>query len=136
MEKYEFRSKQPLWVWIPVVIIIMCVLVNAWMTAKYELLVIWLIYAGLTFMMSNYTYVVTPDAFVLKPSWGKKRKFLLKEITEIERKYSKKSELKSIIIRYRTDKMNHNFFEIKGNVVNIKAVLEAIQDYYPAVPVH
>ena len=30
-------------------------------------------------------------------------------------------------------KIYHNFFEIKGHNVNVKAILDAIQDYYPTV---
>lgn len=64
---------------------------------------------------------------------GKTRKFPLANITEIERKMSKNEEIRSIIVRYSEDKIYHNFFEIKGHNVNVKAILDAIQDYYPTV---
>ncbi len=46
---------------------------------------------------------------------------------------SKNEEIRSIIVRYSEDKIYHNFFEIKGHNVNVKAILDAIQDYYPTV---
>ena len=54
-------------------------------------------------------------------------------ISQIERKMSKNEEIRSIIVRYSEDKIYHNFFEIKGHNVNVKAILDAIQDYYPTV---
>lgn len=64
---------------------------------------------------------------------GKNKEFPLANITEIERKMSKNEEIRSIIVRYSEDKIYHNFFEIKGHNVNVKAILDAIQDYYPTV---
>ena len=69
----------------------------------------------------------------ITPDWEKTRKFPLANITEIERKMSKNEEIRSIIVRYSEDKIYHNFFEIKGHNVNVKAILDAIQDYYPTV---
>ena len=63
---------------------------------------------------------------------GKTRKFPLANITEIERKMSKNEEIRSIIVRYSEDKFII-IFEIKGHNVNVKAILDAIQDYYPTV---
>ena len=44
MEKYEFRTKQPLWVWIPIAFILIFAIIYVGMTKKYELGIIWLIY--------------------------------------------------------------------------------------------
>ena len=49
MEKYEFRTKQPLWVWIPISFILIFATVYVGMTKKYELGIMWLIYAIITF---------------------------------------------------------------------------------------
>ena len=109
MEKYEFRTKQPLWVWIPIAFILIFAIIYVGMTKKYEL------------------------GIICNPGLGKTRKFPLANITEIERKMSKNEEIRSIIVRYSEDKIYHNFFEIKGHNVNVKAILDAIQDYYPTV---
>ena len=37
MEKYEFRTKQPLWVWIPIAFILIFAIIYVGMTKKYEL---------------------------------------------------------------------------------------------------
>ena len=103
------------------------------MTKKYELGIIWLIYAIITFLAGHFTYTITPTYFIYNPGLGKTRKFPLANITEIERKMSKNEEIRSIIVRYSEDKIYHNFFEIKGHNVNVKAILDAIQDYYPTV---
>lgn len=133
MEKYEFRTKQPLWVWIPIAFILIFAIIYVGMTKKYELGIIWLIYAVITFLAGHFTYTITPNYFIYKPGLGKTRKFPLANITEIERKMSKNEEIRSIIVRYSEDKIYHNFFEIKGHNVNVKAILDAIQDYYPTV---
>lgn len=135
MEKYEFSTKQPWWEWAMIVIMVGFMAVFGWTTGKYELVVIWLGYAVINFMLHKFTYVITPDAFVLNPLLGRKREFLLKDITEIERKFSKGSKLSSIVVRYKQDKMYHNFFEIRGSQVNVRAVLDAVLDYCPSVPV-
>ena len=49
MEKYEFRTKQPLWVWIPIAFILIFAIIYVGMTKKYELGIIWLIYAIITY---------------------------------------------------------------------------------------
>ena len=133
MEKYEFRTKQPLWVWIPIAFILIFAIIYVGMIKKYELGIIWLIYAIITFLAGHFTYTITPNYFIYKPGLGKTRKFPLANITEIERKMSKNEEIRSIIVRYSEDKIYHNFFEIKGHNVNVKAILDAIQDYYPTV---
>lgn len=135
MEKYEFRTKQPLWVWIPIAFILIFATVYVGMTKKYELGIMWLIYAIITFLAGHFTYTITPNSFIYRPGLGKTRKFPLTNITEIERKMAKNAEIRFIIVRYSDGKMHHNFFEIKGHTVDVNAILNAIQDYHPAVPI-
>ena len=99
MEKYEFRTKQPLWVWRPIAFILIFAIIYVGMTKKYELGIIWLIYAIITFLAGHFTYTITPNYFIYKPGLGKTRKFPLANITEIERKMSKNEEIRSIIVR-------------------------------------
>ena len=98
MEKYEFRTKQPLWVWIPIAFILIFAIIYVGMTKKYELGIIWLIYAIITFLAGHFTYTITPNYFIYNPGLGKTRKFPLANITEIERKMSKNEEIRSIIV--------------------------------------
>ena len=105
MEKYEFRTKQPLWVWIPIAFILIFAIIYVGMTKKYELGIIWLIYAIITFLAGHFTYTITPNYFIYNPGLGKTRKFPLANITEIERKMSKNEEIRSIIVRYSEDKI-------------------------------
>ncbi len=77
MEKYEFRTKQPLWVWIPISFILIFATVYVGMTKKYELGIMWLIYAIITFLAGHFTYTITPNSFIHKPGLGKTRKFPL-----------------------------------------------------------
>ena len=67
MEKYEFRTKQPLWVWIPISFILIFATVYVGMTKKYELGIMWLIYAIITFLAGHFTYTITPNSFIYKP---------------------------------------------------------------------
>ena len=124
MEKYEFRTKQPLWVWIPIAFILIFAIIYVGMTKKYELGIIWLIYAIITFLAGHFTYTITPNYFIYNPGLGKTRKFPLANITEIERKMSKNEEIRSIIVRYSEDKIYHNFF--KENILNILIILSSI----------
>lgn len=41
------------------------------MTKKYELGIIWLIYAIITFLAGHFTYTITPNYFNINPDWEK-----------------------------------------------------------------
>ena len=54
------------------------------MTKKYELGIIWLIYAIITFLAGHFTYTITPNYFIYKPGLGKTRKFPLANLYAYE----------------------------------------------------
>ena len=119
MEKYEFRTKQPLWIWITAVLLIGCVSVYAIKTHNYFLIIMWSVYY----------------AFSLSYAWLKPRTFRLEDITSVERKYTKEHHLSSLVIRYSAPDMHHNFFEIKKCDTDVEGILNAILDYHPSVSV-
>ena len=68
MEKYEFRTKQPLWVWIPIAFILIFAIIYVGMTKKYELGIIWLIYAIITFLAGHFAISNKTSNFVFDNS--------------------------------------------------------------------
>lgn len=136
MEKYEFRAKQPLWIWATAIVMIGCVLIYAVKSNHYFVLAIWGVYYIFIFVNSRRSYTITPDSFIMKQGVDKLRTFLLENITAIERKYTKDHQLKSLIVRYTVDNSHHNFFEIKKYDTDAEGILNAILDYRPSVPVY
>ena len=136
MEKYEFKTKQPLWIWVTAIILVGCVLVYAINTGNYVLVVIWGLYYIFALVNAHRVYTITPDRFVMKQGLSKPRFFLLENISEIEKKYTKDQHLKAVIVRYSDDDKHHNFFEIKKFDTDVEGILHAILDYRPSVPVH
>lgn len=135
MEKYEFRSKCSLWIWVTGVALIAASILFAYVKGRYELPVIWLIYFALTIPNAMRRYTITPDDLTIKVGWAKPQTFPLKDIVEIERKFYKNGNPKSLLIRYMHSGMPHNFHEIRKSETDINGVLQAIQDYYPGVKV-
>ena len=135
MEKYEFRTKQPLWIWITAVRLIGCVSVYAIKTHNYFLIIMWSVYYAFSLSYAYRVYTITPDTFVLKQGWLKPRTFRLEDITSVERKYTKEHHLSSLVIRYSAPDMHHNFFEIKKCDTDVEGILNAILDYHPSVSV-
>ena len=136
MEKYEFKAKQPLWIWITAIILIGCVLAYAIKTGNYFLVAMWAVYYSFVLVNGRRVYTITPDSFMMKQGVDKPRTFLLENITEIEKKYTKDHHLKSVIVQYTVDNVHHNFFEIKKYDTDVEGILNAILDYRPSVPVH
>lgn len=136
MEKYEFRARQPLWLWATAIILIGCVLTYAIKTDNYFIVAIWVVYYIFVLVNAHRAYTITPDSFVMKQGLAKPRKFLLENITEIEKVYTKDHRLKSIMVRYTGDSMHHNFFEIRKYDTDVEGILNAILDHRPSVPVH
>lgn len=136
MEKYEFRARQPLWIWATAIILVGCVSIYAIRTGNYFLIVMWGLYYAFALINAYRVYTITPALFVLKQGWLKPRTFRLEDITTIEKKYAKGHRLSSLVIRYSTPDMHHNFFEIKKYDTDIEGILNAILDYRPSVSVH
>lgn len=136
MEKYEFKARQPLWIWATAIILVGCVSVYAIKTDNYFLIIMWGLYYAFSLINAYRVYTITPALFVLKQGWLKPRTFRLEDITTIEKKYAKDHHLNSLVIRYSTPDMHHNFFEIKKYDTDIEGILNAILDYRPSVPVH
>lgn len=136
MEKYEFRARQPLWIWATAIILVGCVSIYAIKTGNYFLVAIWVLYYLFVWVNGHRVYTITPDSFKMKQGLDQPRMFLLENITGIERKYTKDHQLKSVMVKYTADNMHHNFFEIKKYDTDIEGILNAILDYRPSVPVH
>lgn len=136
MEKYEFRAKQPLWIWLSAVVILGCTTAYALATENYFLVAIWLFYFVFLVINTHRRYIITPDSFAMKVGFSKPRTFSLDDITEIEKKYTKNRHVKSAVVRYSEDKMHHNFLELRRFDTDVEGILDAILDYRPSVPVH
>lgn len=136
MEKYEFKARQPLWIWATVIGVMVGVITYTVMTGNYFLIIMWCVYNVFVLISNRRVYTITPENFIIKQGWDKPRTFLLQEIIDIEKKYTKDHRLKSVIVRYVTDEKYHNFFEIRKYDTDAEGILNAILDYRPSVPVH
>lgn len=135
MEKYEFKVRQPQWILATAVVLMSCLLLYTLITRHYFLIVLWGVYYVFVLISNRRVYTVTPDHFTVKQGWDKPRTFLLREIIDIEKKYTKDRRLKSLIVRYTTDEIHHNFFEIRKCDTDAEGILNAILDYRPSVSV-
>lgn len=136
MEKYEFRAKQPVWVWTTAAMVMVCVLIYTAKRSDYLLLIIWSIYYIFVLINNYRLYTIMPNRFIMKSGLAKPLIFSLESLTEIEKKHTKDNQLKSIIIKYASDSKPNNFLVIKKYDTNIEGILNAILDYCPSVPVH
>ncbi len=136
MEKYEFRVKQPAWIWITAAILMVCILMYTVKTGNYFLIIMWSVYYAFVLINNHRIYTITPDCFMVKSGLAKPRTFLLENITDIEKKYTEDHQLKSIVIKYVSGSMPHNSLRITKYDTNIDGILNAILDYRSSVPVH
>ncbi|ERI85094.1 hypothetical protein HMPREF1981_01980 [Bacteroides pyogenes F0041] len=60
---------------------------------------------------------------------------MLQDITNIERKYTKRRTARYIIVHYASGQMFHNFFEIDGKMFDVEQMLQVIQKHYPEITI-
>lgn len=130
MEKYEFRTRYPWWLWLMVGITVLGSFIFLMIKERYDLAVtcgiIWIPYLAILLMNHSRTYTVTPESFTVTTKFLKPRFIPLQNIIELEKTYIGNNRLKSLVIRYYTKDMYRSFLTINKNEVDVESMAEAI----------
>ena len=130
MEKYEFRTRCPWWLWLMVGFTVSGSFILLMMKERYDLVVtcgiIWIPYLAILLISHSRTYTVTPESFTVTTKLLKPRSIPLLNIIGLEKTYIRNNRPKSLVIRYRTKDMYRSFLAINRNEVDIEGVLEAV----------
>lgn len=139
MEKYEFRTRYPWWLWLMVVIAVPGSFIFLMIKERYDLAVtcgiIWIPYLAILLINHSRTCTVTPESFTVTTKFLKPRSIPLQNIIGLEKTYVGNNRLKSLVIRYHTRDMYRNFLAVNRNEVDVESVVKAILIFRPSVPV-